>query len=90
MRIGNSYLSPIATPAEPAGRRTTPGQPIASTADLIAMSSGIRLGLSAEEAANSHVEQLAAAWRSGTYRPDAQRIADRLLTWGFDSSQGRI
>jgi anti-sigma28 factor (negative regulator of flagellin synthesis) len=87
MRIGNSYLSPVATPAEPAGRRTSPSQHVESAADLIAMSSGIRLGLSAEEAANSRVEQLAAAWRSGTYRPDAQRVADKLLTWGFDSRQ---
>jgi anti-sigma28 factor (negative regulator of flagellin synthesis) len=87
MRIGNNYLSPVATSAEPTARRTSVSPPVASTADLIAMSSGIRFGSFVEQALSSRVEELAAAWRSGNYRPDAQRIADKLLTRGFDPRQ---
>ena len=85
MRIGNSYISPAVTAAEPVGRRKPAGQAVENSADLIAMSRGIR---SAEEAgSDNRIEQLAAAWRSGTYRPDPERIADKLLTWGFERGQ---
>jgi hypothetical protein len=91
MRIGNSYLPTLNGPDEPAGRRDTKApkpadRSLQNTTDLIAMSSGVRFGspLEAAEAARDiRVDQLAEAWRSGAYRPDPERVASKLMAWGF-------
>lgn len=95
MRIGNSYLQPYVALEESAARREAgklkpASEPLQNTTDLIAMSSGIRFDsplASATEARNSRVEQLAAAWREGIYRPDAKRVADKLMGWGFETGE---
>jgi anti-sigma28 factor (negative regulator of flagellin synthesis) len=92
MRIGNSY-SPSYIALEPSAAKqdknkaTPASEPLRNTTDLVAMSGGIRFGspvTEATEARDSRIEQLAEAWRSGAYRPDPQRIADKLMGWGFD------
>jgi anti-sigma28 factor (negative regulator of flagellin synthesis) len=54
------------------------------------MSAGVRYESSlqaAETAREARVRQLADSWRAGTYRPDPQRIADKLISGGFDAGQ---
>jgi hypothetical protein len=92
MRIGNSYFPPVSGTEEPAGRRDAKGprpaaESLQNTTDLIAMSSGVRFGspLEAAQAARDiRVDQLADAWRSGAYRPDPERVASKLMAWGFN------
>jgi hypothetical protein len=55
------------------------------TGDLLALSSGVISG-----GGDAVVEQLAAAWRAGAFRPDAGRIAEKLLSWGFDIRTGGV
>lgn len=77
------YSTPeIRRPDDPSGavRRAAPRTPVADTSDLIAISSGVSLARSREVT----VEGLRQAYLSGAIRPDAGRIADKLLDWGFD------
>jgi anti-sigma28 factor (negative regulator of flagellin synthesis) len=91
MRIGNNYLPPLSSQEEGAAPRSKPAhQALTSTTDLVAMSNGVRFESSlqaAETAREARVRQLADSWRSGAYRPDAQRIADKLIGWGFESGE---
>ena len=90
MRIGNNYLPPSAA-AEPAAPRSRPSNvPLQSSTDLVALSVGVRYesALQAADAAReARVRELAESWRSGTYLPDAQRIADKLIGSGFDGGE---
>ena len=53
---------------------------VSETTDLLAISAGVAVA----EAREATVEELRAAYRSGALRPDPARIADKLMTWGFD------
>lgn len=57
------------------------------TGDLLALSAGMSLrGMMEKSSANREeaLRQLADAWKSGTYQPDPERIARKLLDWGID------
>ena len=89
MRIGNNYPPPVPPSDRPVAARGQQAQkPLQNTTDLIAMSeatTGGPFSLHAGDAAReARVQQLTEAWRSGAYRPDPQRIAGKLLQWGFD------
>ena len=84
MRVENT---PRITPVMEVRRRETASAvsgPDASAihdgGDLLALSTGAS-GLRSREAV---VENLAAAWRNGAFRPDPGRIANRLIEWGFE------
>ena len=91
MRIGDNYPLPVPLSGQPtASRGKKAHQSLQNTTDLIAMSVGMsgQFSLQAADATReARVQQLADAWRSGAYRPDPQRIADKLLGWGFDGGE---
>ena len=100
MKIGNIHLPAISAADRPPGDRRADGsgrtgahRAIADTGDLLSLSSGIGL-LAVTEPAGAErsalIDALSKAWRSGTYRPDAARIAERLLDWGFESPEAGL
>lgn len=99
MRIGTIHLSAVQEPdrltadrqAETAVRRGVV-QPERDTADLLALSVGLGLRALAESPQadrEAMVNSLAEAWTTGTYRLEPDRIAEKLLDWGFDDSEAR-
>ena len=100
MKIGNIQLPAISAVDRLPGDRRAEGsartgayRAIADTGDLLSLSSGVGL-LAVTEPAGAErlalVDALSKAWHSGTYRPDAARIADRLLDWGFQSPEAGL
>lgn len=65
-------------------------QPERDTADLLALSAGLGLrGLAESRQADRQamVNSLAQAWTAGTFRPNPDRIAEKLFHWGFDNPE---
>ena len=100
MKIGNIHLPAISAADRPpvdrradGSARTGPHRAIADTGDLLALSSGVS-PLAVTEPAGAErsalIEALSKSWHSGTYRPDAARIAERLLDWGFESPEAGL
>lgn len=84
MRVENTHRI---VPVVEVRRRETAGAVSGPTAsaindggDLLALSTGMS-GLRSREAV---VENLAAAWHNGAFRPNPDRIASRLMEWGFE------
>lgn len=50
------------------------------TTDRLALSSAVRVA----KQRDIEVSQLREAYRNGALRPDAERIAERMMRWGFD------
>jgi len=100
MRIGNIHLPAVFSADKPPGElrgesgvRHVRRAPEADTGDLLALSSGLGALIAARpesEGRQALIDTLRRAWDEGTYRPDAGRIADKLLDWGFDSDAGLI
>jgi hypothetical protein len=98
MRIGNIHLAAVFSadkpPGDPrtgAGVRHASRAPEADTGDLLALSAGLGVLVAARPDSAERqtlIDTLTVAWNEGTYRPDAGRIADKLLDWGFDPDAG--
>ena len=100
MRIGNTHIPPTSG-VDGVGRsgrgesqvRSGARMPAEDTADLLALSAGVRLRAALESdnaGRQALVDELARAWNAGAYRPDANRLADKLLDWGFDGDTTQI
>ena len=96
MRIGNIQLPPIpgverasvSRRVDAADRPSSSG-PLENTTDLLALSSGLSLRLTgavAEPERQALLESISKAWAAGTYRPNPDRLASKLIDWGFDQS----
>lgn len=99
MRIGNIHLPAIQETDRSAsdrrtdqGTRRTAAQPARDTADLLALSAGLGLRALAQSPRQDRqtlVNSLMIAREAGAYRPDYDRVAEKLLDWGFDVETGR-
>jgi hypothetical protein len=69
-----------------ADKRSSSGA-LENTTDLLALSSGLTLRLTgAEMERDALLESISKAWAAGTFRPNPDRVASKLIGWGFDSS----
>jgi anti-sigma28 factor (negative regulator of flagellin synthesis) len=85
MRIGPTRVPGTAeagriTANTSAPQRNPTSSPAEDTADLLAMASGVAV----QGQRDALVQQLREAYLSGALKPDPERIAERLIDWGFN------
>lgn len=79
-----SQMSPMQRATSERRVSKEPASTVSDTTDLLAISAGVSVAQSRE----ATIENLKEAYRSGVLQPDPERIASRLLEWGFDPAQG--
>lgn len=69
---------------QPAASRVSVNSTLEDTTDLLAISSSVRVARQRDIL----IDGLREAYRSGALRPDSERIAERLIDWGFHPREG--